>query len=138
MTRTSSRARETAIAEMGTVRSTSRPVGEGEAILAGYRVPIPRTAASAADDSAIVLGFRPEALELAGEADEGLPVTVQEVEELGSDAYVYGALGESEVPDVIARIDPERVPARGSRVRLAIRPGKLHLFSAATGERLAA
>ena len=113
-------------------------VGEGEAILAGYRVPIPRTTASAVDGSAIVLGFRPEALELAGEADEGLPVTVQEVEELGSDAYVYGALGESEVPDVIARIDPERVPARGSRVRLAIRPDKLHLFSAATGERLAA
>ena len=29
---------------------------------------------------------------------------------------------------------PDRVPARGSRVRLRVRPDKLHLFSAATGE----
>ncbi|HUI37717.1 MAG TPA: ATP-binding cassette domain-containing protein, partial [Gaiellaceae bacterium] len=36
--------------------------------------------------SAVVLGFRPEALEL---ADEGMPAYVEVVEELGADAFVF-------------------------------------------------
>jgi len=114
------------------------PVVDGHAVLADHRVPLPRAAAGGDE---IVLGFRPEALELVGGEDDGLAVTVQAVEELGSDAYIHGTLDDEGIvdrPDVIARIDPEQVPARGTRVRLRIKPDKLHLFAAATGERLEA
>ena len=65
------------------------------------------------------------------------------VEELGSDAFVYGALADGAHTegvvhnDIIARTDPRRPPEIGSTVRFSIRPGELHLFDAKTGGRLA-
>src|SRR5215469_14502087 len=61
------------------------PVDDGHAVFGGTRVPIPRVAAEK-----VVLGFRPESLVIAANGDEGFEVTVQAVEELGSDAYVHG------------------------------------------------
>jgi multiple sugar transport system ATP-binding protein len=116
--------------------------GDG-ARFAGYAVPLPRALAAAArrEGSKVVLGFRPEALELVPEPDDGLRATVVVVEELGSDAYLYGQLPGEEsdlvgVTDVIARVDPRNIPQKGSTVRLRIRPDELHVFSASTGERL--
>jgi multiple sugar transport system ATP-binding protein len=114
------------------------PVADGVAKLDGYDVPLPR-AATVAVNGRVVLGFRPEALDVVGAAEPGIDVTVQAVEELGSDAYVYGSLSDAELvkkPDIIARIDPAAVPAKGTRIRLALRPQGIHLFAAGTGERL--
>ncbi len=111
--------------------------------LAGTRIPLPRTAMAAATNDGsdtVTLGFRPESLELVGEADEGLPMTVNLVEELGSDAYCYVTLAEHDPAhgdvDVIARVDPRDPPAKGERIRARIRPGEAHLFSGTTGQRL--
>jgi multiple sugar transport system ATP-binding protein len=116
---------------------------EGGASLAGYSVPLPREAAAdaAREGSTVILGFRPEALEQAGDGEAGLVVTVSVVEELGSDAYLYGQLpGDTDdvvrAADIIARVDPRKVPEKGAQVRLTIRPDELHAFSAASGERL--
>lgn len=38
--------------------------------------------------------------------------------------------------EIVARIDPNDVPAKGSTVWLQIREGKQHVFDAETGERL--
>src|SRR5206468_2696801 len=63
--------------------------------LGGARVPLTREVIAAADGDTVTLGFRPESLEVSTE--EGtLPVKVDLVEELGSDAYVYGKLTESD------------------------------------------
>jgi ABC-type sugar transport system ATPase subunit len=82
----------------------------------------------------------PESLVIAANGDEGFGVTVPAVEELGSDAFVHGTFGAEEQvvdsPDVIARIDPTVVPARGSRIKLRIKPGTIHLFDATTGDRI--
>ena len=86
-----------------------------------------------------MVGFRPEAAELAGDSEEGLEITVQAVEELGSDAFVHASLGDAQLvdrPDLIARIDPAAVPAKGSRLRLRIKPDAVHLFAAGSGERI--
>jgi multiple sugar transport system ATP-binding protein len=113
------------------------PVDDGHAVFGGTRVPIPRVAAEK-----VVLGFRPESLVIAANGDEGLEVTVQAVEELGSDAYVHGTFGAEEQvvdsPDVIARVDPTVVPARGSRIKLRIKPDTIHLFDTETGDRIEA
>ncbi len=113
------------------------PVVDGRATFAGCEVPIPRGTAN----GRVVLGFRPESLELVGDSEPGVQVTVLTVEELGSDAYVYGSLGEADLvagPDVIARIDPAAVPRAGSRINLRIKPNHIHLFSADTGRRIEA
>jgi multiple sugar transport system ATP-binding protein len=86
------------------------------------------------------LGFRPESLELVGADAGGFPITVNLVEELGSDAFCYGTLAGHDAThsdvDVIARVDPRTPPAKGQRVHLRIRPGEQHIFSTQTGNRL--
>jgi multiple sugar transport system ATP-binding protein len=112
-------------------------VVDGSVELAGYRVPLP--ASQAAAQPRVVIGIRPESFE---PAEAGIPIRVDVVEELGSDAYVYGRLGESngghEVveSDVVARIDPRRIPEPGDVLRVAVREESLHVFSAETGERV--
>ena len=82
----------------------------------------------------IVLGLRPESLELAG---DGIPARVEVVEELGADAYLFCSadLG-GEAVRLVARVDARTVPARGERVSLRPLPEEAHLFDAETGERL--
>ena len=91
----------------------------------------------------VVVGFRPESVDLVTENDpEAFPVTVAVVEELGSDAFLHG--WHSDLPgsdatgngQVIARVDPNRPPATGERVHLRIQPGKGHFFSVTTAQRL--
>ena len=91
----------------------------------------------------VVVGFRPESVDLVTENDpEAFPVTVAVVEELGSDAFLHG--WHSDLPgsdttgdgQIIARVDPNRTPAKGSRVYLRIQPGKGHFFSVTTAQRL--
>jgi multiple sugar transport system ATP-binding protein len=69
-------------------------------------------------------------------------MTVDVVEALGSDAFVYGRLGEDQgemkPTDVrtIVRVDPRKPPAVGEVVYLRIRENESHIFSPATGARL--
>ena len=103
-------------------------------------------AAKTEKNGAITIGIRPESFELLGAAPqagasqpEGLPVTVNVVEELGADAYLYGSV---ELPDgqhdIVARVDARNPPRRGERVHLSVRIEETHVFSSKTGERLAA
>jgi multiple sugar transport system ATP-binding protein len=82
----------------------------------------------------VVVGLRPEALEVAA---DGIPARVEVVEELGADSYVFCA---SEVAGgharLTARTDARRAPQRGERITLRPVPGEAHLFDPETGERL--
>jgi multiple sugar transport system ATP-binding protein len=107
----------------------------GGADIAGVRVPLPRDALAAAGGAdRVTLGFRPESLEVVEPGEDTFAVTVNLVEELGSDAVLFGALGQDAV--IVARVDPRHPPAPDQTVHLRIRPGEAHLFDAATGERL--
>jgi multiple sugar transport system ATP-binding protein len=126
-------------------------VANGAAQVGRAIVQLPRdtiAALRAEDKNHVVLGFRPEALDrAAANADGAIPIEVDAVEELGSDAYVYGtvpnefgasrelhfASGDSQM---IARIDPRDVPKKGEVLWVTIRKGEQHTFSAATGKRL--
>jgi len=83
----------------------------------------------------VVIGVRPEALELAG---EGIDARVDVVEELGLDAFVFCT---ADLPGgstrLVARVDTRHAPPRGARVRLRPSPEyEPHFFSADSGERL--
>jgi multiple sugar transport system ATP-binding protein len=84
--------------------------------------------------SSVVLGFRPESLEL---ASEGLPARVEVVEEFGADAYVFcSAEVAGKDTRLVARVEARRRPERGEQVRLRARPDEAHVFDPESGERL--
>jgi multiple sugar transport system ATP-binding protein len=113
--------------------------GNGCAQVSGVKVELPREAAAAARTrglAEVVLGLRPESLEL---ADNGIPARVEVVEELGADAYAFcmaDLLGGTS--KLVARADWRQPPERQLRVCLRPLPGEAHVFDPSTGERLGA
>jgi len=91
----------------------------------------------------VTLGIRPEDFEVVP-AGEGIPVLVTVVEELGSDAFVYGVAGSSATgtsdepagPEVVVRIETRRSIERGSTIHLWAKPEECLLFATETGARL--
>jgi multiple sugar transport system ATP-binding protein len=98
----------------------------------GEKVPVPPVAANGRHS--LVLGFRPEALDL---ASEGIAAEVEVVEEVGADAYVFCVADVAgETTKLVARTDSRHAPERGERVRLKARTDEAHLFDPVTGNRL--
>jgi len=86
----------------------------------------------------VTLGVRPEDLTIRTEG-EGLPVTVDVVEELGADAYIYGSTTETagDIKPIIVRVDGRTPPKKGTVVHLLPAKGEhVHLFHNETGLRL--
>jgi multiple sugar transport system ATP-binding protein len=110
-------------------------VVDGGARIGSTIVPVERAALVGAG-AAVSIGVRPEDLQLTGDAG-WLTVTVDIVEELGADGYVY-AHGEQEGQrvDVVARISDGYYPRLGATVNLVGKPGSHHIFNLQTGERL--
>ena len=128
-------------------------LADGYAKLGRTKIAVPRAAISsldADDKNSITIGFRPESLDVVPDGTpDGIPVVVNIVEELGSDAFVYGELGgelgeaaaaqvHSGAGDaqVIVRVDPRQVPDKGETIYVKIRTGEQHLFHAGSGERI--
>jgi multiple sugar transport system ATP-binding protein len=111
----------------GAISFGSEAVVLGEALAAKVR---------ANGRDGVVLGLRPEALEL---GSKGLAARVEVVEEFGADAYVFcvAEVG-GEARKLVARTEARRAPGRGDRVALRPRPDEAHLFDAETGLRLEA
>jgi len=104
----------------------------------GADLPIPRETAEAAGQGGrkITVGVRPEDMDIVPEG-QGLKTTINLVEELGADAYIYGvSYIDDKEHDIIARVDGRRPPAKGAEVYFAPKQGHVHLFSTTTGERL--
>ncbi|HEV7195680.1 MAG TPA: sn-glycerol-3-phosphate ABC transporter ATP-binding protein UgpC [Pedococcus sp.] len=123
-------------------------VADGGVKVSGSVMPVERDVLARAHGKSITMGVRPEDLELTSEAGGGIPVSVDVVEELGADAYIYGSAKvhqhveadeDSDAPErpFIARVDGRRPPRKGDTVYLAPKQGHLHLFDAETGLRLA-
>ncbi|MFE5646579.1 ABC transporter ATP-binding protein [Rhodococcus sp. NPDC056516] len=113
-------------------------VAGGGVQLGDLVVPIARSASSGLSE--VTFGIRPETLHLVGVADEGFELTVELVEELGADAYVYGTVsGSTGTQRVNVRVDGRTPPKLGQTVRVGVRNNaEVHLFHPSSGERLAA
>ena len=112
------------------------PVVDGGVKFGASTYPIERALLEGAGKE-VTLGVRPEDLSMTP-AGEGLPVTVEVVEELGADAYVYGTTTETagDVKPIIVRVDGRTPPAKGTVVHLVPNPGHVHLFNTETGQRI--
>ncbi|MGH3860890.1 ABC transporter ATP-binding protein [Actinokineospora sp.] len=115
----------------------------GESATVGGR-PIPLTPAQRAEltSDKVVVGVRPEGWTIVA---EGIDATVDVVEELGSDQYLYCSAATPQIdpmdspdaPHAITVRTPGMSPWRpGQKLALAPQPGAVHLFDAVTGERL--
>ncbi|GAA1141664.1 ABC transporter ATP-binding protein [Nesterenkonia lutea] len=110
---------------------------QGEGLVLGNDI-IPVTGGHLAKSTRdeVVLGVRPEDMELTTDGT-GLPMTVDLVEELGADAYIFGSPdGISTFQPFIVRVNGRRPPMRGERVFIKPNPAHLHLFDIENGLRL--
>ena len=128
------------------------PVVNGQAKIGEDTISLPREAVdklTPEDQGKIVVGFRPENASLAG-ADEpdAFSLKVANVEDLGSDGYIYGNIltdnSAAEQAIVMSdqnklttiRVNPRDLPKVGDVVKIHIDPEKMHLFSPASELRL--
>jgi multiple sugar transport system ATP-binding protein len=106
-------------------------VDEDGALVGGTRLKLTPAQRSALTGPGIVAGIRPEGWETGA---DGLAAVVEVVEELGSDQYLYCR---SETAGVLTVRTPGMAPwKRGEKIGLTPKPGAVHLFDEATGDRL--
>jgi multiple sugar transport system ATP-binding protein len=108
----------------------------GQAKIGDYLVPVDQAAARKMKGN-IVVGVRPESWRIVSADEGGMPVSVTVVEELGSDAYVYGTGGAEGAPNsVIVRVAGRDTVHKGEVIHVTTDPQSVHVFDADTGERL--
>jgi multiple sugar transport system ATP-binding protein len=105
-----------------------------------WQMALPRLVVAGLTEPSVTVGVRPEDLELVGDG-AGIPVIVEVVEELGSDAFLHGSIqgakGDADHPTlVVARVNPNNPPEKGAAIHLAPSQGNLHFFDTATGARV--
>ncbi|WP_018142891.1 ABC transporter ATP-binding protein [Alloscardovia criceti] len=131
---------------------STHKVVNGKAVIGDDAITLPAEVTAkltAEDDNKIVIGFRPEDASLASDTEpDAFKLNVLNVEDLGSDGYIYGnivdANGADEASSVMSdqnnmttvRVNPRSLPQVGSTVRIHIDPTKMHLFAPSTELRL--
>ena len=130
----------------------THPVVNGKAKIGEDTVDLPAEAVNkltAEDNNQIVVGFRPEDASLAAPDDtNAFSLKVMNVEDLGSDGYIYGNIitdgSAAEASTMMSdqnklttiRVNPRALPKVGDTVKIKIDPSKMHLFAPSTELRL--
>ena len=113
------------------------PISGGKAMLGDLAIDVPGAAGAS-----VTVGIRPEGFT---PSSKGFHVLVEVVEELGSDAFVYGKPADANVTfanatdegaQVIVRWDPKNPPKPGDTITVEAVKGSVHLFNSTTGERI--
>jgi multiple sugar transport system ATP-binding protein len=114
---------------------------------AGFRLPLPSTAGKNGgmpSGTAVIVGIRPESLRRADPAPDGagaegkprsgsLSATAEVVEPLGDEVIVHARANEALL---VCKLDPRDAPRAGDPITLEVDADRIHLFDAATEERL--
>ena len=119
-------------------------VADATARLGNAHIELPRSIADQVRaQQQIIIGFRPESIEVVSKDDpDASPLWINVVEELGSDAFVYGTFGQEHVvgemldDSITARIDPSVGVKAGDEVPIKVPVDKLHFFHPETQLRL--
>jgi multiple sugar transport system ATP-binding protein len=98
-------------------------------------VPLTPSQRAALSSDAVVLGVRPEGWSIASSG--GLDCTIDLVEELGSESYLYCTAPGVEGKQVVVRTEGLSPAQAGDHVSLVPTPGSTHLFDAVSQGRLA-
>jgi multiple sugar transport system ATP-binding protein len=111
-------------------------LAEGGVRFGTATIPVERAILARASGG-ITLGVRPEDMDISTDAGTGLAATVDLVEELGADGYLYGHsdIGDKRA-EFVVRVDGRIHPHNGDTVYLTPKPDHLHVFDDDSGERL--
>jgi multiple sugar transport system ATP-binding protein len=117
------------------------PLTDQGAIFADLTLQLSREQIEAAKadgaDNRVTVGFRPEDCDLVSPTEGGMPLVVELVEDLGSDANVYGhATLDGTSERFVVRTDRRTMPTMNDTVFVRPRPGQHHVFHAVNGQRL--
>ncbi|WP_418969343.1 ABC transporter ATP-binding protein [Alloscardovia omnicolens] len=131
---------------------STHKVENGKAIIGDDAITLPAEVTAkltAEDDNKIIIGFRPEDASLASDTEpDAFKLNVLNVEDLGSDGFIYGNIVDASSSDDAAsvmsdqnnmttvRVNPRALPQVGATVRIHIDPTKMHLFAPSTELRL--
>jgi multiple sugar transport system ATP-binding protein len=108
------------------------PVRNDSVSFGGVAIPLPEAARNGRRE--LVVGLRPESLEL---ASEGCAAVVEVVEDIGADTHVFCAAElEGAATKLVARVPTQLAPTQGDRVHLRPAGGAIHFFDPASGTRL--
>ncbi|MBF9129550.1 sn-glycerol-3-phosphate ABC transporter ATP-binding protein UgpC [Plantactinospora sp. S1510] len=128
---------------MGSPAMNIKTVGltENGAMFDTLAIPLTREQIAAAQAEGgtgkVTVGFRPEDCDLVSQSEGGLPLVVELVEDLGSDANVYGhAAIDGASERFVVRTDRRNMPNMGDTVYVKPRTGRNHAFHAVTGNRI--
>jgi multiple sugar transport system ATP-binding protein len=111
-------------------------VAENGLTLAHTVIPLSPAQRAALTGGTVTIGVRPEGWDVVG-ANDGLPATVEVVEELGSDSYSYVTPQLDDGKTIVVRaVNAAAVPMKGDVIGLRPKTESLHLFDTASGLRL--
>jgi multiple sugar transport system ATP-binding protein len=107
----------------------ARVAGSGQVTIGNdtRSIPLPSTG-QAASGASITLGARPEHIDVVDETQADLVITVNLVEQLGGETYLYGSA--PGLPELTVRQDGQARYDRNQRVGLRLKRDALHLFDA--------
>ncbi len=99
-------------------------------------IPLEKEAIDQASSSRVTVGVRPEDIDVHA-SGKGIPATVELVEELGADGYLYctAEIG-GQSTEIVARVDGRDHPMKGDKVHLTPIDRHVHVFDVASGQRL--
>ena len=91
-----------------------------------------------ADNSEVIVGIRPEHLEIAdaGQTESILDAHITVIEELGAEAHVYMCRQDDDRENIIARLEQRHTYAMGDTVRITPHMEHVRYFDAASGAAL--
>ena len=111
-------------------------VVEGGVQFGTATVPVDRKTLSGATGTRVTVGIRPEDLTVST-TGKGLQTTVELVEELGADGYLYGSTEvDGQKIEMVVRVDGRDHPVAGDKIALLPIEHHMHVFDTATGVRL--
>jgi sn-glycerol 3-phosphate transport system ATP-binding protein len=107
--------------------------GDGIRLGADTHLSLPATATARAQNSDVVLGIRPEHVELTDPGSAMLMVETDLIEALGADTLVHGHAGEVALT---VRLPGSHPVAVGEHLPVTVAPGHFHVFGRADGQRI--
>jgi sn-glycerol 3-phosphate transport system ATP-binding protein len=99
----------------------------------GIELPAQGEALAAWQGRELVMGVRPEHLQLGGREAATITLMAEIVEPLGADTLVHGSLGGA---PFVVRLPGGTEVAAGEPLALGVAPGQLHFFDAGSGRRI--
>jgi sn-glycerol 3-phosphate transport system ATP-binding protein len=109
--------------------------GDSVDLIGGVSFKLPEGIYRSFANKEVVLGMRPEDLEIASSDDDRRDMVTRLVEQLGADTLVHGSFGEAKA-DMTIRLSGIQNFNPGEVLPVRISPNKIHLFDPQTEKRL--